>query len=116
MKDSFKNNLKVILCAVVGILFVLFMFLNKDKINEKNKNLLNKNNSSEVNNKMTDKEKEDVIGDANKYIENNLYNSYIYFNSGYENLNDMDNQYKLWLVYWYLKNDNSKIFTDYTRK
>lgn len=115
MKDSFKNNLKVILCAVVGLLFVLFMFLNKDKINEKNKNLLNKNNSGEVNNKMTDKEKEDVIGDANKFIDTNLSNIYLFFDKSYENINNMDNQDKLWLTYWYLKDDkNLKYLTDYT--
>lgn len=108
MKDKFKY----VLVAILAILSVFFMYLNKDKISNSDSNI---NKVKENKNEMTETEKGQAITNSNNFIRDNLAYLFTYFDHSYENLNDMDNQDKLWIAYWILKDDyNLKYMTDYT--
>ena len=114
MKDNLSKY-KYFLLVVVSIITLFFMYLNRVKINEQNKNLLNLNNDNKITEKLSEDEKNKIINDATIFINENLKNIYYYLSNGYENINDMDNPDKLWMSYWYLKDDkNNKYLTDYT--
>lgn len=113
MKYDKINYIKYGVVSLSLILLMLFMFLNRDKINERNGNLINLD--SKVDYKISDDDKETIINDVNSIIEKDLNSFYVYFDKSYENINDMHNQDKLWMAYWYLKDDkNLKYITDYT--
>ena len=111
MKENMNDKYKYVLVALASILFLLFMYLNKDNIRENN-NLLDTGIKYE--DKLSDIERDKLISEANIFLKNNIKNIYYYFNKSYENINDIDNQTKLWIAYWYLKDDvNSNYIVDY---
>lgn len=109
MKEKNIDKYKYVLLVVVAVLGILFMILN-NKDNILNNNLLKENNGE----KITEEDKNNIINEATEFIDKNISGLYMYFNKTYIDINEMNNQTKLWISYWLLKDDmNSKTLLDY---
>lgn len=109
MKNNVDKYKYVVLSLVLVLGMVAMIFANKNSFGEK---VLLKENT---NFKISEEEKVNIINDATSFIDKNISGLYMYFNKSYKDINDLNNQTKLWISYWLLKDDmNSKTMLDYT--